>query len=273
MSHSNLAYALPEDDGDKDKDQDFTAELERYREQAATLIPKDELTLQQCAVFVAECKKAANRVEAARTALVEPHNKIVKDTNALYMPVRQAFQDLARAVDMRAGAFLAEQRRIAEEEQRRINAEAERKRLELERKAEEERKKAFEAAAAGDEQAAMKAEAKAEKIEARAATVAPVVVETVSSTIRLGNSTLSVKAPKKTWILPGWDKKKPLPVLAPAFKALVGDLDQLPANLRWLLQFCEVNPVLLNRDFKPHVPFPAPFAVVEEYGGSTLRNK
>lgn len=259
--------------GDKDKDQDFTAELERYREQAATLIPKDELTLQQCAVFVAECKKAANRVEAARTALVEPHNKIVKDTNALYMPVRQAFQDLARAVDMRAGAFLAEQRRIAEEEQRRINAEAERKRIELERKAEEERKKAEEAAKAGDEQAAAKAAAKAEKIEAKAATVAPTVVETPANTIKLGDSTLSVKAPQKDWILPGWDKTKPLPVLSGSFTPLVGDLAKLPDGLRWLLRFCDVNPVRLNQAFKSGERFPKPFAEIEKFGGSTLRSK
>ena len=275
MSHSNLAYALPDDDGQElsGKEYDFSAELQQYQEKAATLIPKDELTIKQCAAFIEECKTAAKRVEEKRQVIVGPLNKQVDEANAVYIPVRDAFKSLAKAVDTKVAVFIAEQKRKAEEEQRRINAEAERRRLELERKAEAERRKAQEAAAQGDAEASAKLEAKAEQIEAKAATVAPTVVETPANTIKLGDSTLSVKAPPKDWILPGWDKTKPLPVLSGSFTPLVGDLAKLPDGLRWLLRFCDVNPVRLNQAFKSGERFPKPFAEIEKFGGSTLRSK
>lgn len=246
--------------------------MQRYQQKAMDLIPCDEASAEACAAFIEEAKNKEKAIEAFRDEKVRPLNEQVAYYNRILKPFVSAYGNAWRTVSERLGRYVAEQKRKAEEEQRRINAEAERKRLELERKAEEERRKAIEAAAQGDAEAAAKAEAKAEKIEAKAATVAPAVVEQVSNKFSLGRSTLSVRAPQKDWMLPGWDKAKPLPVLSGSFGPLVGDLSKLPDGLKWLLRFCDVNPVRLNAAFKSGEKFPKPFAEIEKYGGSNLRS-
>ena len=120
--------------------------LSIYNQRVNSLVPTDDVTVRSCGEFVEQCKLAAKRVEEKRTALTEPLNKQVKDLNAVYMPVRDAFQNMAKAVTMRVNKFLDDRRRAAELEQQRINAEAAKKQALLDRQAQEAKDKA---AAAG----------------------------------------------------------------------------------------------------------------------------
>ena len=111
--------------------------LSLYQQRVNSLVPTDDLTVKSCGEFVEQCKLAAKRVEDKRTALTEPLNKQVKDINAIYMPVRDAFQGMAKAVTMRVNKFIDDRRRAAELEQQRLLAEAAKKQAELDRKAQE----------------------------------------------------------------------------------------------------------------------------------------
>lgn len=258
---SNLAEVLPVEEQPAVMAPE-AQELEVYVQRAAALIPTDARSLKQCAVFIEECKLAQKRVEAKRTAQVEPLNKQVKEINAVLIPVRDMFEQLWRRVDQRASQYQYELKRKLEADQRRlIDAANERQRL-LDVKAEEERQKAVAARAAGNEQAAVKLEAKAEQLEHKAALVVPVVVESVAKTIDLGGATLTLKDPGKEWILPGWDKSKPIPATDDRLKGV---------DLTWLLRFCDVNPVRLNNAYKSGEKFPKPFSEAPKFGGSTLR--
>ena len=108
---------------------------------------------------------------------------------------------------------------------------------------------------------AAKAEAKADRLELKAELVVDDVVTVQPKTLDLGGVTLSAKAPKKNWSLPGWDKKEKLP----------GNDDRLKGiDPAWLIQFCVVDATRLNKAYGV-VPFPKPFVDVEEFGGSTAR--
>ncbi len=89
-----------------------------------------------------------------------------------------------------------------------------------------------------------------------------------TKTLDLGGATLSTKAPKNTYILPGWDKAKPLKLTDPKLAELLRD----PAGLQFLLQHADLNPVYLNKSFGV-IPFPAPFATVPDYSGASVRGK
>lgn len=243
-----------------------------YQQRVEALIPKDDLTVKACGEFVEQCKLAAKRVEEKRLAQVGPLNKQVDEINGSLMPVREAFKAMAKAVTERVNKFLDDRRKAAELEQQRLNAEAAAKQAEIDRKAEETRAKAAEAAAAGDTVTAIKLESKANQLEQKAAEIVPEQAALPSNKVELETSTVSFSGPKKVWSLPGWDKKKPLPVLSPSLAPLVGDVSKLPAGLQFILQHADLNPVRLNATYKGGTKFPAPFSEVPDYSGSTLRS-
>lgn len=245
--------------------------LALYQQKVNALVPTDDLTVKSCGEFVEQCKLAARRVEDKRTALVDPLNKQVKELNAVYMPVRDAFQNMAKAVTMRVNKFIDDRRRAAELEQQRLLAEAARKQAELDRKAAEAKAKAAEALASGDEVAAAVQESKAMILEQKAAEVVTMQVAVPNGKVELETSTVSFGGAKKVWALNGWDKKKPLRVLDPALASLVGDLSKLPEGVRFILQHADLNHVYLNASYKGGMKFPAPFAEVNDYSGSRVR--
>ena len=245
--------------------------LALYQQKVNALVPVDDLTVKSCGEFVEQCKLAARRVEEKRTSLVEPLNKQVKDLNAVYMPVRDAFQNMAKAVTMRVNKFIDDRRRAAELEQQRLLAEAAKKQAELDRKAQEAKDKAAQAAEQGDMVTAAVQESKALILEQKAAEVVPMQVAVPTGKVELETSTVSFGGAKKVWQLNGWDKKKPLRVLDPALASLVGDLSKLPEGVRFILQHADLNPVHLNASYKGGMKFPAPFAEVNDYGGSRVR--
>lgn len=246
-------------------------EIVSYRQKVAALVPTDDVTLKSCGVFVEQCKLAAKRVEEERTALVAPLNKQVDDINAVRIPVRDLFKEMAKVVTEKCNRFLEDRRRKAELEQQRINAEAAAKQAELDRKSEEARAKAADALAAGNVTEAIKLDSKADQLAQKAAEAVPEQAALPSSRVELDDTTVSFKGPKKIWSLTGWDKKKPLPVLSPELKGLVGDISKLPEGLRFILQHADLNPVRLNATYKGGTKFPAPFTEVNDYSGSTVR--
>jgi hypothetical protein len=245
--------------------------LAMYQQRVNALVPMDDLTVKSCGEFVEQCKLAAKRVEDKRTALTEPLNKQVKDINAIYMPVRDAFQGMAKAVTMRVNKFLDDRRRAAELEQQRLLAEAAKKQAELDKKAQEAKAKAAQALESGDEVAATVLESKVAIFEQKAAEVVPMQVAVPNGKVELETSTVSFGGAKKVWGLTGWDKKKPLRVLDPSLASLVGDLSKLPEGVRFIMQHSDLNPVYLNASYKGGMKFPAPFADVNDYGGSRVR--
>ncbi len=245
--------------------------LESYRLRVDALVPTDDLTVKSCGEFVEQCKLAAKRVEEKRTALTAPLNKQVEDINRMYMPVRDAFKAMAQAVTIRVNKFIDDRKRAVELEQRRKNEEARRAQEELDRKARETREAAAAAQEAGNEAKAAALEVKAEIIEQRAAEVVPTQVELPSNKIELEGSTVSFGGAKKTWNLPGWDKKKPLHLEDPALASLVGDISKLSPGLQFLIQHADLNPVYLNASYKGKKKFPHPFVEVNDYSKSTVR--
>lgn len=263
---------------EKDADQLILAPPEQretvialYRKRASSLIPKDALSLKICAEFVAECKETAKRVEEKRVERVKPFNDEVDAINAVRIPVRELFKDMAKLVTSRVNEYNYELERKALLEQQQRNREAELRQAELDRKADEARAAAQEAQAAGDVKAAIKLESKALQLEQKAAEVVPEQAALPSNTVELGDTTVSFNGPKKIWSLPGWDKKKPLPVLSPELAKLVGDVSKLPAEIQFILQHADLNPVRLNASYKGGMKFPAPFAIVNDFSGSSVR--
>lgn len=120
------------------------------------------------------------------------------------------------------------------------------------------------------EKEAAKLDAKAEQHDVASTYVTPEVLPQQAKTIDLGGSKLVTKAPKKTWLLTGWDKQKPLKVTDPKLSALVGDIETLPPGVRFLLKHADLSPVHLNKSFGV-IQFPAPFAEVDDYSGAALR--
>ena len=246
--------------------------LSIYNQRVNSLVPTDDVTVRSCGEFVEQCKLAAKRVEEKRTALTEPLNKQVKDLNAVYMPVRDAFQNMAKAVTMRVNKFIDDRRRAAELEQQRINAEAAKKQALLDRQAQEAKDKAAAAAASGDTVFATILESKVAILEQRAAEVVPMQVAQTSSKIELEDSTVSFGGAKKKWALNGWDdEEKTLSCVSPLLEKLVGDVSKLPEGLRFVLQHSVMTRVILNASYKGKMKFPAPFVEVNDYSKSTVR--
>lgn len=245
--------------------------LALYQQKVNALVPTDDLTVKSCGEFVEQCKLAARRVEDKRKTLVDPLNKQVKGINAVYTPVVEAFDGMARAVAIRVNKFIEDRKRAAELKQQEILAEAARKQAELDRKAQEAKDKAAQAAERGDMVTAAVQESKAVLLEQKAAEVVPMQVAVPNGKVELETSTVSFGGAKKVWSLNGWDKKKPLRVLDPALASLVGDLSKLPEGVRFILQHADLNPVHLNASFKGGMRFPAPFAEVNDYSASRVR--
>lgn len=237
--------------------------LNIYRAKVDGLVPTDDRTVLACGEFVEQCKLAAKRVEDKRTALTDPLNKQVKDINGIYMPVRDAFQSMAKAVTMRVNKFLDDRRKAAELEQQRLLAEAAKKQAELDRKAQEAKAKAAQALESGDEVAATVLESKAAILEQKAAEVVPMQVAVPNGKVELETSTVSFGGAKKVWSLPGWNKESKLY----ADSAILDGVD-----MNWLRRFCVVDTVRLNAAFKSGEVFPKPFIVGKDYSSSRVRS-
>ncbi len=236
--------------------------LALYQQRVNGLVPMDDLTVKSCGEFVEQCKLAAKRVEDKRKSLTEPLNKQVKDINAIYMPVSDAFSGMAKMVTMRVNKFIDDRRRAAELEQQRLLAEAAKKQAELDRKAQEAKEKAAEALESGNEVAATVLESKAAIFEQKASEVVPMQVAVPTGKVELETSTVSFGGAKKVWSLPGWNKESKLY----ADSAILEGVD-----MNWLRRFCVVDTVRLNAAFKSGEVFPKPFIVTNDYSKSRVR--
>lgn len=199
--------------------------------------------------------------EAARVAKVEA-DRIAAEEKAL--ADEQALADAKAKGDADAAKLI--------EEQLEQDAEAERQRL---ADAEFERLAAANAIANTTKQAD-KAEAKAEMAELKESSVVTEIAPAQSRTIDTGTATVGARAPKKKWILAGWDqqgdKYKPLRCIDPLLRDLLGNIDELPKGVQFLLRYSDLNPVYLNKAFG-EVPFPKPFDSVDDYKGTAVRGK
>lgn len=247
-------------------------QIAAYQARVNALVPVDDVSVRSCGEFVEQCKLAAKRVEEKRTALTEPLNKQVKDLNAVYMPVRDAFQNMAKAVTMRVNKFIDDRRMAVELEQQRINREAAEAQALLDQQANAAREKAAAEAAKGNDVKATILESKAMILEQKAAEVVPMQVAQTSGKVELEDSTVSFGGAKKKWALNGWDdEEKTLSCVSPLLEKLVGDVSKLPEGLRFVLQHSVMTRVILNASYKGKMKFPAPFVEVNDYSKSTVR--
>lgn len=263
--------------------QEFIKQIEVVDRLRHTIEPTTALALKQLAALAATCTFSARFAEQQRVAIVGPHNKIVDDENAIWMPIVKKGKEKAREIGAIITKAIDDQRKADQLAQQRLIDEANRAQAELDRKAEEDRLEAerlrLEAEKANTpaekaqlEKKADKLEAKAEQLELKSSQVVTQVVVTQEKTLDLGGVTLSTRAPKNTWMLAGYDKVKPLRITDPKLSALVGDLSTLPEGLQFLLKHADLNPVYLNKSFGV-IAFPAPFATVPDYSGSQVRGK
>lgn len=235
-----------------------------YEATLSTLPTISKFTLQAYADAVDQIKLAEKGMEAKRKEKVGPLNIQVNEINAAYMPFVKKFEQMWRRLSEIPNRFIAEQRRIADEEQRRLNAMAEQKRLEEERKAQADREAAAAALAAGNMKEAAKLETRADQHELKAATTVAPVVEQVSKKVDTGTSTTSFSGGKKIWTLPGWDGTTKLYADSPLLAGV---------DLNWLKRFCVLDPVRLNAAYKAGDVFPKPFAETMDFSGATSRGK
>jgi hypothetical protein len=257
--------------------------LEGAKRLMVTLRPTDDITVKQCAALVETCSVAWKHAEKRRTDLVSPHNLIVDNTNAIWQPIVKGFKQLAQLKAAEISQYVEEERQKAQRlqqkaiddakaEQDRLTREAEAARLESERiRKEADQAKTIEEAEILHQQAD-KLEKKADVKELKAEQVVTEVVPQQAKTIDIGTSSFSTRAPKKTWVLAGWDKSKPLRLTDPKLSKLIGDITQLPEGVQFALRYSDLNPVYLNKAFG-EVVFPEPFGTADEYKGSQSRGK
>lgn len=258
-------------------------QLEVVRARLIVLKPADLLSAKRCAALAATCTFASRHAEAQRTAITDPLNKQVKDANLIWQPIVKGFDELGRTVKAAVAKWVDDERKAAEREQQRLIDEAKVKQDELDRKAQAERDEAERLRLEADKattmeeaevlhQQADKLEKKADKDELKASQVVTTVAPMQAKTIDLGNSSLTTKAPKNTWLLSGYDKQKPLKLTDPKLAILLGEIGKLPEGVQFLLRHADLNPVYLNKSFGV-IDFPAPFAVVPDYSGASVRGK
>lgn len=258
-------------------------QLDVVRERFVVLKPTDLLSAKRCAALAVVCTVASKHAEAQRTTITEPLNQQVKDANLIWQPIVKGFADLGRMTKEAVARWVDEERKKAEREQQRLIDEANARQRALEEKARLEREEAerIRILAAQCEtiadaevlhQQADKLEKKADKDELKASQVVTPVAPMQPKTLDLGSSSLSTKAPKNTWMLAGYDKAKPLKLTDHKLAALVGDWSKLPEGIQFLLDHSDLNPVHLNKSFGV-IDFPAPFAVVRDYSGASVRGK
>ncbi|MEO7665627.1 MAG: hypothetical protein ABIU97_01160, partial [Dehalococcoidia bacterium] len=238
--------------------------LSVYEETIAALPTISKHTLEAYGDAIEQIKLAENGMEERRKAKVGPLNKEVKEINEAYMPFVKRFELMWRRLSEVPNRFIAEQRRLADEEQRRANAIAEQKRLEEERKAQADRDAAAKALEAGNLKEAAKLESRADQHELRAASTVAPIIDQVSKKVDTGTSYVGFSGGKKTWALPGWDKESKLYADSPLLAGV--DMD-------WLKRFCVVDPVRLNAAYKAGDVLPKPFAETMDYAGATSRGK
>ncbi len=258
-------------------------QLQVVRDRLVVIKPIDPLTAKQCAALAVVCTVAAKHAESQRTAITDPLNQQVKEHNAIWQPIVKGFDELGRIAKSAVSQWVDEQRKAAERVQQRLIDEANAKQRALDDKARQEREEAerlradAEKATTIDEAEALHQQAdtlekKAVTHELKASQVVTLVAPMPPKTLDLGSSSLSTKAPKNTYILPGWDKQKPLKLTDPKLALLLGDLAALPAGLQFVIKHADINPVYLNKSFGV-LDFPAPFGIVPDYSGASVRGK
>ena len=263
--------------------QAFLKQIEAVEQLKATLSPTDELAIKRLAALGATATFSARFAEEQRVTIVGPLNEKVDAANLIWMPIVKRGKATAQEINAIVSKAIDDRRKAAAIEQQRLIDEAKAKQDELDRKAKEERDEADRLRQLADQaktideadvlhQQADKLEKKAGKDELKASQVVTTVVPTQSKTLDLGGVTFSAKAPKKIWILAGWDKQKPLRLTDHKLSALVGDLSKLPEGVQFLLKYSDLNPVYLNKAFG-EVPFPKPFGETDDYKGSSVRGK
>jgi hypothetical protein len=258
-------------------------QLEVAKERFVVLRPTDALSAKRCAALAATCTFASRHAEDQRTAITDPLNKQVKDANLIWQPIVKGFEELGRAMKTAVAKWIDDERKAAQREQQRLIDEANEKQRLLDEKAKAERDEAERLRVEADKaatveeaevlhQQADKLEKKADKDELKASQVVTTIAPMQSKTLDLGTSSLTTKTPKNTWLLPGYDKQKPLKLTDHILATVVGDLSTLPAGVLFLLKHADLNPVYLNKSFGV-IEFPAPFAVVPDYSGASVRGK
>jgi hypothetical protein len=249
----------------------------------SALVPVNELSAKRCAALASTCTFASKHAEAQRTTITAPLNQQVTETNAIWQPIVKGFEELARVQKTAVSKWVDEERRKAQVAQQKLIDEAKAKQDALDRKVQEERAEVerlrLEAAQCKTiaeaevlHQEADRMEKKAAVHEVKASQVVTEVAPMQAKTLDLGSSSFSAKAPKNTYILPGWDKAKPLRLTDPKLATIVGDWSKLPEGVQFLLKHSDLNPVHLNKAFGV-IEFPEPFAVVPDYSGGSVRTK
>lgn len=246
--------------------EEFNRFLTIYKRAAINLKPSDSLSVRICQAFVATAKVGAKFAESVRKSIVDPLNKQVKDANAVWMPIVQGFEAMAKEVDTRVTLYHYEQEQAAIREQKRLQELADREKLRLEQDAAKARQEAEAKRAAGDEMGALKATTKAENLELKAETVAPAIADTLPErTTDLGNgATLSSGKVKLTWKLIGWDKESKLYADNPLLNGV---------DINWLKRFCVLDPVRLNKAYEGGEKFPHPFTEAPKVTSSRLTQR
>lgn len=246
-----------------------------YEEQAKALTITDALSYKRTAALVETCKVASAHAEAKRKAIVDPLNAKVKEANATWKPIVDGFDKIVLGKGAEMSRYVYNEQQRIEREQQAANAEAARKQAKLDEEAAALRKQADEKADAGDTVGAVVDEGKAQRLELKAAQVVPQVVPNQAPRkVDLGGSTMSVKAPEKTWLLTGWDKLKPIKIMQGdkpdhRLAELLKGFDALPAGIQFLLKNADLNPVHLNKSFGV-TTFPSPFEESLKFGAPRL---
>ena len=250
---------------------------------STAILPVDERSLKQLAALGATAANSAKFAEKSRLAVTAPLNEKVNEANALWMPIVKRGKAMAQQIGAVIAKAVDDARRAKAIEQQRLIDDAKAKQDEIDRKAkaareesERVRSEAFLAKTIEEadvlHQQADKLEKKADVLDIKSEQVVVKVVEMQGKTLDLGASTFSARAPKKTWMLAGWDKQKPLRCTDPALADILGNLNLLPEGVKFLLRYSDLNPVRLSKAFG-EVEFPQPFAVVDEFKGSSFRAK
>lgn len=238
--------------------------------------PHDEKTLLYCGLTIQFCKDAA-KMAAARKLALETAHKPLLDAIDWWGEKKRLAEQRAKELAPGMNEFLYELEQAALRKQQEENAKAEQERIRLDKEREEAEKAARDAANAGNLEVAAAAVAKVEELIVQADMTVPDVVPVHTKKLDLGAGvTLSGKAPDKEWKLAGWDKAKPIRVLAngkvdPRIASLIGDISKLPPGVLFVLQHVDMNPVHLNASYKGGLAFPAPFTEGLKFGGSVLR--
>lgn len=281
---SPVAEALTEEQIQAIDDPDaLLQQLEACKTRFTTLRPVDPLTVKQCAALIETCTFASRYAERRRTEIVKPLNALVDDANAIWQPIVKGFKEIASVRGAEVSKWIDDQLREQARLQRKAIDDARAAQEALDRKAEQERQEAERIRQLADhaktiEEAevlhlqADKLEKKADLHELKAEQVVTPVVVAQPKAIDLGSSTFSAKSPKRTYLLAGWDRFKPLRLTDSKLASLIGDAEKLPDGLKFIIQHSELSPVLLNKSFGV-IKFPAPFAEIDDYGGSSVRTK